>query len=288
MTAQPTRRIILCADDYGISPGVNRGIRELIAKRRLNATSVMMVGPAIGCDEVSALTRVASDGACALGLHLTLTAPFHPLTMHFRPLHGGAFLPHGRLLAAGFVRSLDSEIIGNEILAQLARFADLFGRPPDYVDGHQHAHLFPQVREAVIAAMKTAAPTAWARQCGRAVVGLARLTPPKALLLDLLSLKFRQLCDKAGIACNPGFAGAYDFTRDADFAALTATFLATLPDRGLMMCHPGFVDDVLVGLDPLTSQREREFAFLAGETFAKLLQSQGVTLDRPSVPATKN
>ena len=40
------RRLILCADDYGISPGVNRAIRELIARGRLNATSVMVVGPA--------------------------------------------------------------------------------------------------------------------------------------------------------------------------------------------------------------------------------------------------
>jgi len=43
----------LCADDYGLSPGVNRAIRDLIERGRLNATSVMVVGPAIGRDEVS-------------------------------------------------------------------------------------------------------------------------------------------------------------------------------------------------------------------------------------------
>ena len=47
-----SRRIWLCADDYGISPGVNRAIRDLIENGRLNATSVMVVGPAIGRDEV--------------------------------------------------------------------------------------------------------------------------------------------------------------------------------------------------------------------------------------------
>ena len=46
------RRIWLCADDYGISPGVNRAIRDLIENSRLNATSVMVVGPAIGRDDV--------------------------------------------------------------------------------------------------------------------------------------------------------------------------------------------------------------------------------------------
>jgi chitin disaccharide deacetylase len=53
--AAPPRRFWLCADDYGISPGVNRGIRELIERGRLNATSVMVVGPAIGRDEVHSL-----------------------------------------------------------------------------------------------------------------------------------------------------------------------------------------------------------------------------------------
>ncbi len=43
----PPRRIWLCADDYGMSPGVNRAIRELIKLKRINATSVMVVGPAI-------------------------------------------------------------------------------------------------------------------------------------------------------------------------------------------------------------------------------------------------
>ena len=53
--AAPPRRIWLCADDYGLSPGVNRAIRDLIERGRLNATSVMVVGPALGRDEVSAL-----------------------------------------------------------------------------------------------------------------------------------------------------------------------------------------------------------------------------------------
>ena len=57
--AAPLRRIWLCADDYGLSPGVNRAIRDLIERGRLNATSVMMVGPAIGRDEVSALQALS-------------------------------------------------------------------------------------------------------------------------------------------------------------------------------------------------------------------------------------
>jgi predicted glycoside hydrolase/deacetylase ChbG (UPF0249 family) len=279
MTAPtPRRHIWLCADDYGLSPGVNRGIRDLIGRRRLNATSVMVVGPAIGRNEVEALKSATAAAPCAIGLHTTLTAPFHPLTMYFRPLHGGAFLPLGRMLRASLMRRLDGEMVRAEIAAQLAAFTELFGRAPDYVDGHQHVQLFPQVRDAFLAAVKEAAPKAWVRQCGRALPFSQRLKTPKALLLDILSARFRDRCEKAGIAYNPGFAGAYDFSRDADYGDLMPAFLDGLPDNGLVMCHPGFVDEVLVSLDPFTTQREREHAFLAGDGFPRLLQANSIAL----------
>jgi predicted glycoside hydrolase/deacetylase ChbG (UPF0249 family) len=44
------------------------------------------------------------------------------------------------------------------------------------------------------------------------------------------------------------------------------------------MCHPGFVDEILIGLDPLTDQREREYAYLAGDAFPPLLTMNNVTL----------
>ena len=52
-----------------------------------------------------------------------------------------------------------------------------------------------------------------------------------------------------------------------DFGALMRQFLDGLPEGGLVMCHPGFVDETLISLDPLTTQREHEHAFLAGERF---------------------
>src|SRR5215213_10864877 len=137
------RRIWLCADDYGLADGVNRAIRDLISRGRLNATSVMVVGPSIGRAEVAALQDLAaSSPRCAIGLHATLTAPFRPLTIHFRPTEGGMFLAFPQLLRAGLLRRLDVEMIHGELLVQLAAFQELFGRPPDFVDGHQHAQLF--------------------------------------------------------------------------------------------------------------------------------------------------
>jgi len=277
--AAPPRRIWLCADDYGLSPGVNRGIRDLIERGRLNATSVMVVGPAIGRDEISALQDAVANGpGCAIGLHVTLTAPFRPLTMHFQPLDGGMFLPFQKLLRAGLLRRLDPEIVGAELAVQLSAFRELFGRAPDFVDGHQHVQLFPGVRDAFLKAVKAAAPGAWVRQGGRHQPLARRLGAPKALIIDILSAQFRGRAGRADIAFNPGFAGAYDWTQQRDFGALMRQFLDGLPEGGLIMCHPGFVDETLVSLDPFTTQREHEHAFLGGEDFPRLLAANMVTL----------
>src|ERR1700733_4775369 len=275
----PPRRIWLCADDYGLSPGVNRAIRDLIGRGRLNATSAMVVGAAIGRDEVGALQAVAARSPrCAIGLHATLTAPFRPLTMHFQPIDGGLFLGFAKLLRMGLLRRLDPEIIHAELMVQIATFNEMFGRGPDFVDGHQHVQLFPQVRDAFLTAVKQAAPHAWVRQGGRRQPLARRLGTPKALLLDLLSAQFRKRAAHAEIAFNPGFAGAYDFSKQPDFAALMQRFLDGLPEGGLIMCHPGFVDDTLVSLDPFTVQREHEHAFLGSDQFTKLLTTNNVTL----------
>jgi predicted glycoside hydrolase/deacetylase ChbG (UPF0249 family) len=277
--AAPLRPIWLCADDYGISAAVSAGIRELIAARRLNATSAMVVAPQF--DRAEALALLDSAGAAAIGLHLTLTAPFEPLTAGFRPLRGGAFLPLGEMLARGSLRLLAPRALRAEIAAQIAAFAEAFGRLPDFIDGHQHVHLFPQVREALLATMAEAAPRAWVRQCGRLPAPLRqRMADRKAMLLDALSRRFRRLARQHGIATNPAFAGTYDFAAapPPDFARLFPMFLRGLPAGSVVMCHPGHVDAELERLDPLTAQREREYAFLSGDEFLPALAARGVML----------
>jgi hypothetical protein len=55
-------------------------------------------------------------------------------------------------------------------------------------------------------------------------------------------------------------------------------FLDTIGDGGLIMCHPGYVDDTLTALDPVTQQRAVEHAYLAGERFAADLAARAITL----------
>ena len=279
MSGAPTRRIWLCADDYGISPAVDRGIRELIERRRLNATSVMVNAPAFDKTEADALASLTvGDARTAIGLHVTLTAPFKPLTGAFTALHGGAFLTLSNVLAMAVARRLDREALTREVGEQLTAFASRFGRMPDYVDGHQHVQLFPQIRDAFLRAVAEHAPNAWVRQCGRIAGQPRRLGDRKGLLLDILSVGFRRKARRLGLRFNPAFAGTYSFAPDADYPRLFPAFLDGLPDGGLVMCHPGFVDAELERLDPLTAQREREYGYFAGDDFPRLLAERGVTL----------
>jgi predicted glycoside hydrolase/deacetylase ChbG (UPF0249 family) len=278
MNETQLRQIWLCADDYGISPAVSAAIRELIARRRINATSVMVVTPSFSASEATALRDVAGTHA-AIGLHLTLTAPFRPLT-DFSPLRGAAFLPLAGMAGRGLLRLLDLPRLEAEIASQVAAFSTVFGRAPDYVDGHQHIHVFPQISEALLRVMKQSTPQAWLRQCGRPAAAQKSLSDPKGFILDGLSARLRRLAGEQGIRTNPAFAGTYSFRPQADFGKLFDEFLDGLPDGGLVMCHPGKVDAHLRQLDPLTDLREHEYAFFLDERFPQILAERGYALAR--------
>jgi predicted glycoside hydrolase/deacetylase ChbG (UPF0249 family) len=273
------RRIWLCADDYGISTAVNVAIRDLVVRGRLNATSALVVAP--GCHRSEAILLDALNFAAprvAIGLHLALTAPFRPSSREFKRRRDGAFMPLAATLRHAVLRRFDCDALAAEIASQVEHFAGLFGRAPDFIDGHQHVHLLPQIRDAVLQVAKKTVPHAWLRQCGRAAPFMARFADRKGLFLDVLSRKFRRRAAALGLRTNPAFAGTYEFADDADFAALFPRFIDRLPDGGVVMCHPGFVDAELQRLDPLTTLREREYAFLAGDSFPAVLAAHGVTL----------
>jgi len=153
-------------------------------------------------------------------------------------------------------------------------FAAAFGRAPDFVDGHQHVHLFPQIREETLAAVKRAAPAARVRQCGSTLPPRILLQDFKTLALSVLSRGFRRRAAALGLATNPAFAGVYGLDPDTDFAALFPRFLQGLPDNGLVMCHPGQVDAQLRRLDPLTDLRETEYRYFAGDSFLEFGKPQ--------------
>ncbi|MCF8477634.1 MAG: ChbG/HpnK family deacetylase [Pseudolabrys sp.] len=265
-----------------MAPGIKDAIRQLIASRRINATSVMTAATHLAGGGAAALVALNKDGPrAAIGLHVTLTAPFKPLSEGFAPLRDGRFLPHQELMRAALLRRLKPDLLAIEIAAQVRAFRATFGQLPDFVDGHQHVQLLPQVRDAFLRVVAETAPNAWVRQCAR-----ARAARPqhdrKSMVLDILSMGFRGKAARLGIASNPAFAGAYPFTPKADFARTFPRFLKGLPDGGLIMCHPGFVDRELESLDSLTILREHEFAFFSSDAYLEMLADHGVELATPA------
>ena len=200
----------------------------------------MVVAPSFSRAEAVALDTLNAAGPrVAIGLHLTLTGPLKPLTPAYAPLVDGAFLPLTTTLRLAVQQRLDMAALAAELRAQFEAFAKAFGRPPDFVDGHQHVHLFPQVRHAALEAVAWMAPHAWARQCGSIRPLARRLSDPKGLLIDYFSREFRARAARHGVTTNPAFAGTYTYRLDADFPRIFPQFLEGMPEGGLVMCHPG-------------------------------------------------
>jgi predicted glycoside hydrolase/deacetylase ChbG (UPF0249 family) len=274
----PERRpIVLCADDYGMSPGVSRGILDLARAGRISATGSMTNLPAFR-GEAARLREW--DGRIGLGLHLTLTAgaPLGPMP---RLAPAGRLPPLGRLLRLSLAGGLDGEEVRAEIERQLDAFAQALGRAPDFVDGHQHVHVLPGVRGALLAALaaRNLAGRVWLRDPGdrlRAI--LARPAGPKALLVRNLAAGFRSAAARAGFPTNRGFSGFSDFRPGEGFAAGFERAFAALGPAPLVMCHPGHVDEGLRALDPVVESRPAELAYLASDRFAAFLEREGLRL----------
>lgn len=272
------KRVVLCADDYAISPGVSQAIRTLIAARRINATSVMTVFDALPA-EAEALKAAAAGTGASIGLHVTFTGAFAPLTpaMAEPP---GTFPALSKLLRTALLRRLDPRAVAAEVEAQFAAFRDAFGHPPHHVDGHQHVHVLPVIRAAVLKATARHAPGAFLRDVTPARAALHGLDL-KGRLIGAFASGFTRDAARLGLAANTGFGGAYDFSADHDFATLLAHFLKGVPDGALVMVHPGRVDDPLVARDPLTHQREVEYEVLHGPLMPQILEAADVSLDLP-------
>lgn len=273
-----TRPIIMCADDYGLAAGVSEAIAELIAAGRLSATSCMTPLPDWR-RHAGLLRDVATKQPADVGLHLTLT-DHAPLTAARGLAQAGRLPPLGRLLPRALVHALPHTAVRDELRAQLDAFEDAWGAPPDYVDGHQHVHVLPGIREALVAELLRRYPSrrVWVRDCVEPLSRCVRrgVALPKALLISTLGFGLRRLLRKHGLPANDGFAGLHDFSGRIPFRTLMQAFLRAAGPRPLVHVHPGRVDAELRACDILTTPREAELAYLASPDFAADLAAAGV------------
>jgi predicted glycoside hydrolase/deacetylase ChbG (UPF0249 family) len=276
------RAIALCADDYGLSHGVSVGILKALSAGRLTAVSALVAGPrwpAMG----RALARSDADADFGLHLNLTLGSPLRPMAT-FAPK--GAFPSLGVVIRQSVTGRLPVEEIRAEIDRQLDRFEAVMGRPPDHVDGHQHVHMLKGVREPLLEALvaRGLAGRVWLRNAGDAPhrITLRRAQARKALTVRALGAGYSRAAKAQGFHLNDGFAGFSSFRSDQDYARAFESYLRAPGRRHLVMCHPGYVDDDLRALDPVTTTREQELAFLLSPRLPEMLERRRMRLARLS------
>jgi predicted glycoside hydrolase/deacetylase ChbG (UPF0249 family) len=247
--------ITLCADDYGLAPGVSRGIRDLIAAGRLQATGCMTGSP-FWPEAAGQLKPL--DGKADIGIHLTLTdqKPLGPMP---RLAPDGRFPPLGTLLKLALTGRLDRDEITAELERQYDSFESAFGRAPDFLDGHHHVHQLPVIGDAALHLWRRRMNgIGWVRSCtdSRAAIVARGISPVRALIIAELGRRFRRRLQVEGVPHNASFRGVYDFSGRIPFPRLFQRFTDRPGPRTLMMVHPGFVDDALRAADSLTDQRE--------------------------------
>ena len=263
----PGRRIAICADDFGYSPGIDRAVLSLLAEGRLSAVSCMSTAPHWRAD--APRLRELALGRADLGLHLNLSESFvsEPPSLPLRDLILRAYT--GRLSAAE---------LRIRIALQLDAFESAVGQAPDFVDGHQHVHQLPIVRRVLLAELERRYPgrLPWLRDT---TPGKASHTSFKSRLIASLGARpLRRQALRRGFPQNRGFAGVYDFAGDeADYFHRLLGWLGCMGERSLLMCHPGL--DEAPG-DPIAAARQREYAVLRGDAFGQALAALGLTVDR--------
>jgi len=248
--------MIICADDYGISPAVSQGIIELIEEGRVSATSCMMLGP--NTEEAMMKLRQLKKRA-DLGLHLTLTddTPLTALKIATGLVDSqNKLLPFSRLMKNAYKKNIDPQALYQEIVKQIERFEMLLGRPPDFIDGHQHVQQLPIISEAVVKAIKRISiqdqnpymrvaglPGKWLWTKG---VAFSRSMFFGNLVIGAPAYSTLKLVNHANIFHNRYLLGYYDYEGGEIFENVFLKYLTLKPEaRDIFFCHPGYVDKAL-------------------------------------------
>ncbi len=271
-----SRRLSLCADDFGQSQGINRGILKLLERGRLQATSVLSQGPAWpdGAARLRSWFKT-SPAPVDVGLHLNLTHPFRNAD-EIRPLSSWLF--------ASMLRRVPQREVMDSFLKQVDTFHYHLGRLPDYIDGHQHVHAFPVVRDIVLQLIdrcwrgQTTRP--WLRTPERLTGGDAAL---KAFVLRVSTRGFGALAESLDLRTTPAFGGLYSLRANDGFEGRMKRWLRESPDGTLIMCHPAREDPSLPDpYDPIGAARAVEYAYLESDAFADDCARHKVQLVRHS------
>jgi chitin disaccharide deacetylase len=270
--------VALCADDFAISPGVSRAICEMLAQRRLFATSCLTLSRHWP-EHAAWLKPFAADAD--LGLHLALTN-FTPLSPANTLTRNGHLPGLRQILVGALTRQLPRAAIRDELQRQFDAFEAAIGRAPDYVSGHHHVHQFPGIRDIVLDLLAKRLPHPALRLADEKlpIVWRRGIARGRSAVATLLGSGCRKPAQAMGLRLNTHFAGLYDFTPQLVYRDVFRKYVDGAPAGLTIMCHPGHVDAEVAALDSTVDSRPRELAYFIGLDFPADLAAAGMSLAR--------
>lgn len=220
---------MIVADDYGLGDQHDQVMRGLLAGRAIDAVSVLVEH----CSEASAQAlRAHWQSDARVGLHINLTLA--PAGTPPRPGRGRLLLRSA--LGLGRITARD------RLQTQWARFHELFDRPPDFLDGHEHCHAFPGIRSEVVAL---------AARANLPVRSMVPPTPPadlKARVIAHLGSQMQSAARARGVLTNDWFLGALPLDKPQEALRALAVQIDAAERLAAqaqvwMMVHPGSAQD---------------------------------------------
>lgn len=266
------RKLVVNADDLGLTPGVNDGIFDAHVHGILTSASLFAQAPATA-DAVHRARRLPSLG---IGVHLTLVdgAPVLPASRVPSLLEDdGRFR---RSWKSFIVACLRERVALDEVERELAAQVDRVrseGIPLTHLDAHKHVHAYPPIFTIVVGL---------ARRFGIAVVRVP-FEHPVPSVADLamrpwLRRDYRVAADY-GIT-TPRFVGRA-FTGTLTAPALDDAIRRVPAGTTELMVHPGYVDDALRAMPTrLVASRAKEVALLTAPDVHRLVAAEGIQLVR--------
>ena len=274
------RRIIINADDFGLTSGVNRAIAEAHTGGVVTSSTLMACGAkfeesvrlASGMPELSVGCHVVLvDGSPVLGkteVACLLSAPGR----RFRDGLAG-------FASRTITGQLDEDQIQAEIIAQIRKLQSA-GIKVSHVDSHKHTHMFPTVFRALIRGATTCGVLA-VRNPFEPLLFFSIRSWKRQFQLGILRgyrASFRHALEAAGMTTPDGCIGIAA-TGGLNFEIFRA-LMQNLPEGTWeFVCHPGYNDPELGGIKTrLRDAREKELALLTSEEVKELLRHEQIDL----------
>jgi chitin disaccharide deacetylase len=270
-----TRTLALCADDFGLNPGICAGIAQLAHAQRLTAVSCI-TNSRHWLTHAELLKNLPSS--VQLGLHLNFTEG-RPLSSRLAK-HWPQLPQLSRLIVQAHFNLLPRPEVRNEVHSQLSAFSRVLDASPSFIDGHQHVHHLPVLRDIILDMAEHVQPLPAVRNTAHVLgpgFGVKRW-----LIQNTGGRMLAQQLNARALAHNPVLLGTYDFTT-TDYRGLMQCWLAELPTQGgLLFCHPGTSTDggadARHRLDPISAARARELIYLTSDAFDNDLAAADVKL----------